>query len=233
MIIRALFNKKNYLKYLSHLDLVRLFQRSFNRAGIPVKYSEGFNPHPKFSIAHPLSLGLESEGEYIDIELERDISAEDFVDKMNKYLPTDIQIVKAAAMEKAESVTSLISWAFYEVKFQLSSDMDLDVLREKIDAWLKQEEILITRLRKKGRNKVEVQENIVPMIGNVVVKETDANNFIVLNILLSSGDAGNLKPINCLEAMERDLSLEMDMDSILIKRLNLFAEKDGAVYEPM
>ena len=90
MIIRALFTKKNYLRYISHLDLVRLFHRTFNRSQLQIKYSEGFNPHPKFSIANPLSLGIESEGEYIDIELENDIKIDEFIDRMNKALPQDI-----------------------------------------------------------------------------------------------------------------------------------------------
>ena len=233
MIIRALFTKKNYLRYISHLDLVRLFHRTFKRSQIPIKYSEGFNPHPKFSIANPLSLGIESEGEYIDIDLVYDMPIEEFIDRINKALPEDIQIIKAVYLEKENSISSMIKWAFYEIKFQTYEDIALELISERIDSWSKEEEILITRLKKKGRIKVPTEVNIVPLIGNVVLKGRDDDGFIVVNALLRSGEDGNLKPIDFIEAMNRDLELGIDMDSVMLKREALFAENEGNIYSPL
>ena len=84
--MRVKFIKTGYLKYLSHLDLVRLFIRAFSRANIPVKFSEGFNPHPKFSIGNPLPLGTESLAEYMDIELIEDMDPKEFMQKLNPIL---------------------------------------------------------------------------------------------------------------------------------------------------
>ncbi|WP_316699669.1 TIGR03936 family radical SAM-associated protein [Paratissierella segnis] len=228
-----MFTKKNYLRYLSHLDLMRLFQRCFNRSQIPIKYSEGFNPHPKFSIAHPLSLGIESEGEFMEIDLAEEISIEDFIDKMNYSLPKDIQIVKAKYVDGDESVTKLISYAFYEIKLLISKETEIENIENITREWLKNDEILITRYRKKGKNKILVDENIKPLIGNVVVKGFDDHNFLVINALFKVGEKGNLKPMDFIGAMNRDLKLDIDMDLVYIKRLNLFAEENGKLYSPM
>ena len=117
MILRVKFTKESYLKYISHLDLMRLFQRTFRRGNIPIKYSEGFNPQPKFSIANPLALGIGSIEEYMDIDLYKKIAIEDFIERMNKELPEGIKIIDAKYIEDNRSISSLISWSFYEIKF--------------------------------------------------------------------------------------------------------------------
>lgn len=233
MIVRALFTKKNYLKYISHLDLARLFHRSFHRSQIAIKYSQGFNPHPKFSIASPLSLGIESEGEYIDVDLDNNILIEDFIERMNKALPEDIQIIKAVYLEKNDSMTSNINWAFYEIKFQAFEYINLDDIKVKVNQWVKKDEILITKLKKKGKQKVQVEVNIISLIGNVVVKDIDEDKFIEINALLRTGEDGNLKPIDFIEVMNNELKLNIDMDSVMLKRLALFAEDNGNIYSPL
>lgn len=233
MIIRALFTKKNYLKYISHLDLARLFHRSFNRSQISIKYSEGFNPHPKFSIASPLSLGIESEGEYIEVDLANNIPIGEFIEKMNKALPDDIQIIKAVYLDNKNSKTSIVNWAFYEIKFQVFEESGLVNISDKIDEWTKKDEILITKFKKKGKIKAPVEVNIISLIGNVIVKGIDEESFIEINTLLRSGENGNLKPIDFIDAMNRDLTLNIDMDSVMLKRLALFAEDNGNIYSPL
>lgn len=86
------FAKKGLMKYISHLDLMRLFMRAMRRAGLPIKMSEGFSPHPKLSIKRALKLGLESESEEASIVLRGWISPEDFKEKLQKELPEGIEI---------------------------------------------------------------------------------------------------------------------------------------------
>lgn len=223
----------NYLRYISHLDLVRLFHRSFNRSQIPIKHSEGFNPHPKFSIANPLSLGIESEEEYMDIELEKDINIDEFIQRVNNGLPADIRILKAVIKDKQESVNSKIEWAFYEIKFQMEDSFNQLVLQEKLNEWIQENEIMITRMKKKGKTKVQVDVNIKPFIGNIIVKGMEDDNFILINTLLKSGENGNLKPIDFIEAIKRDLQSNIDMDSVMIKRIAQYAEENGNIYSPL
>jgi len=83
------------MKYISHLDLMRLLTRAMRRADLPLKFSEGFSPHPKLSIKRALKLGLESENEEASILLKEDIDPEDFINKLQKQLPEGIRIKDA------------------------------------------------------------------------------------------------------------------------------------------
>ncbi len=93
--IKFSFTKKGFLKYISHLDLMRLLQRAMRRADLPLKMSEGFSPHPKLSIARALKLGLESENEEATIILRESMSTEEFKNKLQKQLPQGLEIKDA------------------------------------------------------------------------------------------------------------------------------------------
>lgn len=80
------------MKYISHLDLMRLFTRSLRRAEIPVKITQGFNPHPKLSIKRALKLGIESDNEEAKVVLSKFMNQEDFINKLQKQLPEGIEI---------------------------------------------------------------------------------------------------------------------------------------------
>ena len=86
------FTKKGIVKYISHLDLMRLFMRALRRADLPLKLTEGFSPHPKFSIKRALKLGVESENEEATVVLKEQISLQDFKDRVQKQLPAGIEI---------------------------------------------------------------------------------------------------------------------------------------------
>ena len=92
--LRLRFEKRGKAAYLSHLDVLRTFQRAFVRAGIAVKHSEGFNPHPKMSIAAPLQLGCESLCEVLDVQLLSDPG--DLPAALNPVLPEGLRVVSAA-----------------------------------------------------------------------------------------------------------------------------------------
>lgn len=232
MILRVVFNKRNYLKYIGHLDVLRLFQRAFNRADLPIKYSEGFNPHPKFSIASPLSLGIESEEEYMDVELTEKISIKEFIDTINKVLPSDVQVVRCKYLDVVDSVAAIIAWGFYEINFDIEMEKTTEEIQSEINGFMKKEEILITRLKKKGKHKVEKEEDVKDSIGNVVIKDVYKNN-ITIDALLRSGNNGNLKATDFMESLNRETNLNVDIDSINIKRLAVYAEKDNNIYKPI
>ena len=93
--IDFVFSKKADCKFISHLDLMRLFVRAMRRARIPVKITEGFNPHPKFSIARALKLGLESESEEACIVIKELMEPELFVERLNAKLPEGVRVRSA------------------------------------------------------------------------------------------------------------------------------------------
>jgi len=86
------FSKKGLMRYISHLDLMRLFMRAMRRAELPLKMTEGFSPHPKLSLQRALKLGLESEQEEASIVLKFPVMPDDFKNRLQKQLPEGIQI---------------------------------------------------------------------------------------------------------------------------------------------
>ena len=86
MRVRLKFFKYGTMKYIGHLDMLRYFQKAFRRAHVPMKYSEGFNPHPVMSFAAPLGVGITSEGEYLDIETDKDVDLNALVSDINSQM---------------------------------------------------------------------------------------------------------------------------------------------------
>lgn len=228
MILRVKFAKENYLKYISHLDLMRLFQRAFRKADIPMKYSEGFNPHPKFSIASALPLGISSIGEYMDAELEKKISITTFIHRMNQVLPNGIKILKAKYIEDNKSVSSMIDWGHYKIQFRLENLLTEEEVKKNIEDVLKLDKIIIIKQKKKKGKIRKREKNIRPFIGNVVIKEVK-DNVVSMEVLLKTGDSGNLKAVDFLSALEKYTSFNIIYDTTRIHRLELYTERNGEI----
>ena len=90
--VNFIFSKKGLMRYISHLDLMRLFMRAMRRAELPLKMTEGFSPHPKLSFKRALKLGVESENEEASIVLKFPVPLKDFKDRLQKQLPEGIQL---------------------------------------------------------------------------------------------------------------------------------------------
>lgn len=232
MILRLAFNKKSYIKYIGHLDLVKIFKRTINKKEIDVKYSQGFNPQPRLSIANPLSLGVESEEEYMDIELNREIPVAEFISRMNQGLPRGIEILRGKYIDTNVSVDSMIAWAYYEISFRTNSDIEEDQMMEKIADYMAREEIYILKKRKKKRRKIEVEIDIRGWIANIKLRSVEGDKLI-LEALLKSGGNGNLKPLEFVDSLSTEEDIDIDMDSVNIKRLALYAEENGEIYKPV
>ncbi len=186
------YAKYGEAKYVSHLDLIRLFSRSFKRAHIPLTYSEGFNPHPKLAIALPLSVGVTSECEYMDAEVDRELTKED-IDALNKALPIGLHINGLAEKNPGMKKLSDIRWAEYRVTV-FCDPVDIS----KVEAFINRPTIMI---EKKTKRKTE-ETDILPDIHTLsVCGETD--DGLMLSMVLSAGASANLKPDLVLAAMEK------------------------------
>jgi radical SAM-linked protein len=114
--LRLKFGRGEKLKYLSHLDTMRLWERSLRRAGVELSYSEGFSPHPRISLAAPLAVGVTSVAELMDIFLERRITANLFIQKIREQLPEGIEIIEILPVViDAPSLQSSMRFAEYTV----------------------------------------------------------------------------------------------------------------------
>ncbi len=93
--IRIKYTKGEEVKYISHRDLMRVFQRAIRRANLPILYSQGFNPHMKISWGQALKVGKSSEGEYAELQMEENVKPREVKDKLNQVLPKGIEILEA------------------------------------------------------------------------------------------------------------------------------------------
>ena len=111
MKYRLKYIKVDNLVFISHLDILNVVQRAFRRAEIDLVHSQGFNPHPKISYGNALALGTESQGEYVDVEIEEDLSVEEYLNRMNAQLPQGIKFIEAKEIDKQEtSLASVIEY---------------------------------------------------------------------------------------------------------------------------
>jgi radical SAM-linked protein len=114
--LRITFGRGEELKYISHLDLMRLWQRALRRAGIPLVYSHGFSPHPRLSLAAPLAIGVTGGGELMDIFLRHRVSPHFFVTTVSKQLPRGIEITEVVDVSMGlPSLQSQVLQAEYTV----------------------------------------------------------------------------------------------------------------------
>ena len=124
--IRARFSKTGRLRFLSHLELITLFTRAVSRAGIPMRFSQGFHPHPRFSFATALSVGVESQAEYLDLEVAADFSPEALQERLNRVLPAGMRIMEAWTLPpKSPSLTSIMERVRYRVTLPVELSADL------------------------------------------------------------------------------------------------------------
>jgi len=114
--LRVRFCRGEEVKFISHLDMMRLWPRAFLRAGIALAYTEGFNPHPRISLAAPLALGITSEAELMDVFCQRQVSPHWFIGAMNQQLPAGIEVREVFQVEVSQpSLTSQVRFAEYNV----------------------------------------------------------------------------------------------------------------------
>lgn len=230
--VRAKFTKTKNSKYISHLDLMRLFQRAFRRAKIDLKHTEGFNPQPKIAFATALSLGTSSDGEYVDVEVEKEIAIEKFIEDINSVLPEGVVVFKAEYIDEKESIASLIRWGSYIVEITLEDAIDRVDLDNKLEEFFKLDEIIVPKTKKKKGKKVLGEENIKDKIKSLDIFLYE-DGKITFKIILMTGSNGNLKPELFFEALEKYTDIRIEKDQAKIHRLDLFIEKDGELSPPL
>ncbi|MDO5389297.1 MAG: TIGR03936 family radical SAM-associated protein, partial [Clostridia bacterium] len=154
---RIEFSKTDRMIFIGHLDLLKLFQRTFKKSGLPIGYSWGFNPHQHTTFAVPLALGVSSVGEILDIQLTEKTDCQVIKDRLNQCLPQGISILQVIELEfSAKSCASAVAYGDYCVVL----DNKYDNISSVIDSMINAEEINIERVVKKKAKSV----NIRPLI---------------------------------------------------------------------
>jgi radical SAM-linked protein len=221
--IQYQFKRTTPLRFLSHLDQQRLFQRAFRRADIPVEYSQGFNPHPKMSFALAMSVGLTSDSEYGEVIVSKDFDMMEFVERMNRVLPDGLEILRAwSCPDGTDSLSSLLDKSAYRIKIRLVPDTDIAAVNNAIAALLNLEVVNLQKRNKKGKF---VEKNIRPFIESIQVKETNETDTVDIVMLLNYIEQQCVKPEHILESLNNqgravfrlDPTIEIHREKLHIK----------------
>lgn len=215
MKIRIKFEKTGSMKFVGHLDLMRFFQKAMRRAEIDIVYTEGFSPHQVMSFAAPLGVGLTSEGEYMDIEVHHAKSSKQLIDALNAAMVDGVRIISARELpEDSKNAMSIVAGADYRIHFREGYIPTTD-LANAFSQFVEQNEIQIFKKSKKSERMVDIK----PMIYSHSVDGND------VYLKLATGSAENLKPELVMEAFVQYLGLEWNEMSILVHRLELYADQ--------
>lgn len=187
------YSKGYDIKFVSHLDIMRNIQRAFNRSGLPVEHSKGFNPHMIMSIAQPLSVGIYSVGEYMDVEFLEEVSEEEIKNKFNEVSPVDLKIIDVLKIEKkyyddgkkVEQSMAAIDAARYTINIRYKN---VENLAEEMKKLLSKTEWITLKKSKKTEKMV----NIKSMIRKLNYKIDGST--LQIDALLSCGSRENLSP---------------------------------------
>jgi radical SAM-linked protein len=192
MNIRLKFTKGKEVKYISHLDLMRVFQRAIRRTGIPISYSSGFNPHQEISFGAPLPLGITSNAEYVDFRLVEPMEIQEIKNRLNSSLPEGIRILEGIRLgENPKSAMSAVTHARYQISMEIEN-IAPDALEKSIEAFISQEHIIVMKEQpKKGFQLKEV--DIRPMIVDMKLSVSKGGMYNI-DCLLLSGSRANLNP---------------------------------------
>ncbi len=121
--LRIRFSRGEEIKFISHLDIMRLWQRALQRAEIPLAYTEGFSPHPRISLAAPLAVGITSQAELMDVFCSKWVSPHFFTDAVSQQLPAGIEILQVYSVAPTmPSLQSQVGYAEYEVELETEKD---------------------------------------------------------------------------------------------------------------
>lgn len=185
--VRVWFKKVGLLRFISHLDVNRLFLVALKKSELPLWYTEGFNPHIYITFNTPLSLGFESVCESFDTRLVADIPFEEFINRLNKELPQGIQVYKMAyPVHKASEITS--------AKYKITVTGDY---KTRLDEFLKQESILTQKKTKKKIKEIDLKDYILEW--DIL---TEGKNT-VLSLLAKTGSKENLNPLLLTDAFAK------------------------------
>lgn len=204
--VRLRFSKEDRAKYIGHLDVNRVIARALKRAEIPLWYTQGYNPHAHMSFSLPLSLGVESVCECVDIRLIDEIENEEIKKKMNEVLPSGIRII-----DVYDDFRNCNEIAFSDYTYLIQTE-DNDFAMMKLKDVLDGCEILALKKGKVGRRRVFKEQNIKPFIDNYNISVRD--NMVVINFRLAAGPQKNLNPTLLFDTLIRVTQLQYDWRSI-------------------
>lgn len=213
------YTKESEIKFIAHLDLMRTIQKVVRRAQLPVKYSKGFNPHMALSIAQPLSVGVYSSGEYMDLILTEEVDEQEIIDRLNEKTASGIKFLTATRIidvenqKKLPQAMALIDACRYIIKVQYNNSVNLE---EELKTLLEEKEWNTIKKSKKGEREVDIKALVYDF------KFWIKDNELVINTLIQSGSREHLSAdllVNYIKEKTTGANLDAFVD---IKREEMY-----------
>lgn len=223
MKIRIKFAKYGTMKFIGHLDMMRFFQKAIRRANIDIKYSEGFSPHQIMSFAAPLGVGIESRGEYMDIDVLSMTSTEDIKDALNQVMVEGVEVLSVTVLsEHMKNAMASVAAASYSLRMKESS-FPIDSLEDKIQDFYNQDTIPYTKETKKSVVELDLKQGIY---------EIEAQPDGAIYMLVNASSSGNIKPTMIFEKFCQFVGVEISPMAYQVTRLETYTDiaKDGDVH---
>lgn len=228
MKVRIKFTKQGPIRFVGHLDVMRYFQKAIRRADIDVKYSEGFSPHQIMSFAAPLGVGLTSNGEYMDIEVNSMKNCETLMNALKETMVDGVLITECHMLEeRAKNAMSLVAAADYTVTFREDKKPEdmVEFFRGLLE-FFTQPKISITKKTKKGERELDLKQ----LIYELAVKD----NRIFMK--LSAGSVNNIKPELVLAAYDQWRGAAFPEFTFCIQREEIYGnagDEETPVFVPL
>lgn len=217
------YTKESDIKFISHLDLMRTIQRTIRRSELPIEYSKGFNPHMSVSIAQPLSVGMYSIGEYMDIVLDQEMDTNYIQEKLNMSAPKGVRFLHVREIrhvdneKKIPQAMAMLDGAKYRIRIKYD---EIENLEQELAALLKENEWNILKKSKSGEKMV----NIKPLIKDF--KYSVQEKILSIEALVACGSRENLSADLLAEFIEENTK-GVNRDAFVdIMREELYAYED-------
>lgn len=208
-VLRTRFARKGAVSYIGHLDLMNLFGRTVRKTGLPILYSQGFNPRPEMVFALPLGVGIDTEGDYVDVSMSVPVEPEEFISRMTPLMPDGLEIISVVYKDEPKnSLMSVVTMAEYAIEAPNVTEYVKKIMTMEV-----------VEVEKKAKGKM-VTNDIRPQILEVYEDKSSSDRVVVL---VKAGSTSNLRPESLLQACCRyaDLS-EEDAANAGVTRLCLY-----------
>ncbi len=231
MKIRIKFRKWGSMKFIGHLDMMRYFQKAIRRANIDICYSEGFSPHQIMSFAAPLGVGITSDGEYFDIEVNSSFSTEEAMKRLNAAMVEGVEVTGYVRLpDNAKTSMAIVAAADYRlsVKEGYSSPLSAAEWANSIKEYFTDaKSFVIVKQTKKSEREVDLK----PLVYEFKVKEDESGPVFFLKV--STGSIDNIKPELVLASLYEKCGLTYDENAIQIHRLEVYARDEQEEFIPL
>ncbi|MCQ2493597.1 MAG: TIGR03936 family radical SAM-associated protein [Lachnospiraceae bacterium] len=223
--IRVRFSKHGAIRYIGHLDVMRYFQKVMRRAEVDIAYTNGFSPHQVMTFAQPLGVGIESDGEYMDIRMNSIESCEALKNSINAHSVPEIQALSVKILpEGSGNAMASVAAAEYEIGFKHDRIPDCfkdsgAKINDKLKSFLAQDEIILVKEGKAGPRNVDIKDRIFEL-------EWDEKEDCI-HAVLDASSGYNIKPISLMELITAFLNDSLYENSLMIYRVDTYTRDDN------